>query len=905
MLLFFFLTLALAVQTEIFKTCQTSGFCHRNSHLRDAIELLGSSYVPKYRIVSSSVSFDGVISGKILKSLPDSTIDLSFKLALTSDSVRFTIDEPRPSLNTVVNHARYNETELWAFASTLPIDKIDPVIEKDSTYFEFEDYKIELNYYPIKLTVFSNSKPIFSVNNDNLLNLEHFRLKNQLNQQNLEESDFNLFNDDFIPKDSLPLGPESIGLDFTFHGFNNVFGIPEHADSFNLKDTTDSEPYRLFNIDIFEYETNSRHAMYGSIPLIMASKQDISLGLFWINSADTYINIKKEPDSTKTHWISENGIIDFIIIIDKSIQGINKKYGKITGFTPIPQLFSLGYHQCRWNYNDEKDLMDVHNNFDLFKIPYDTIWLDIEYTDEKKYFTWDNEAFPNHKKIIKTLDQTGRNLVVIIDPHLKTNYFLSNELIEKNLVIKDSDLNSFKGDCWPGESVYIDTLNLQSRKVWNNQFTWNNDFFGGDSNNIHLWNDMNEPSVFGGPEAVAPKDTIHFGNWEHRSVHNLYGMSYHQATYEALKLRNEGHGRERPFILTRSFFAGSQRSAAMWTGDNTAKWEYLKASIPMLLTLNVAGFPFAGSDVGGFFGNPTPELLARWFQAGVWYPFFRGHANIDADRREPWIFGEPYTSIIRDAIKLRYTLLPVFYTSFYETSISGSPVMKPIFYETSDNQDSYLIDDQFFIGNSGLLVKPITEENGENVKIYLPNTETYYDFTNGKVGESYKLSEPGYIEQSVTLNDIPALIKGGSIVPRKERYRRSSKLMYNDPYTLYVAYNNEGKASGKLYIDDGESFNYENGKYIHVEFTADKSGISTNVIGDKDYGQSIKDVVVEKIVLISETLSIDKVSITQGKTRNGEFVTEGDNQIIIKNPKVRINESWRIDFESSIDHDEL
>lgn len=187
---------------------------------------------------------------------------------------------------------------------------------------------------------------------------------------------------------------------------------------------------------------------------------------------------------------------------------------------------------------------------------------------------------------------------------------------------------------------------------------------------------MNEPSVFNGPETTMPKDNLHYGNWEHRDVHNLYGLTFHNATYHAVLDRLPRAKQQRPFVLTRAFFAGSQRTAAMWTGDNEAKWDHLEQAFPMLLAQGIAGMPFAGADVGGFFGNPSKELLTRWYQAGAFYPFFRAHAHIDARRREPYLAGEPYVSIIRDAIRLRYQLLPAWYTAFHRASWEGMPILR-------------------------------------------------------------------------------------------------------------------------------------------------------------------------------------------------------------------------------------
>ncbi|KAK3104246.1 glucosidase II, partial [Teratosphaeriaceae sp. CCFEE 6253] len=205
----------------------------------------------------------------------------------------------------------------------------------------------------------------------------------------------------------------------------------------------------------------------------------------------------------------------------------------------------------------------------------------------------------------------------------------------KDLAVHNKDDNIYEGWCWPGSSYWIDCFSPKARDWWKGLFRY--DKFKGSAKNTFIWNDMNEPSVFNGPETTMPKDNIHHGGWEHRDVHNINGLTLINATYDALLARDKDEDKHpvRPFVLTRSFFAGSQRMGAMWTGDNQAAWPHLEASIPMILSMGISGFPFAGADVGGFFGNPSKELLTRWYQAGAFYPFFRGHAHIDTRRREP------------------------------------------------------------------------------------------------------------------------------------------------------------------------------------------------------------------------------------------------------------------------------
>lgn len=904
-----------AVKEYLFKTCSQSGFCTRNRHFANEVTTT-DDYKSPYHINPETIELkDGVISGIVHKTLSQLSreVEFVFDISLVEGNFRFRLDEPRKPLDGVppyLNQARYNETEKWAFKEGTKLDKsIKMEKSNDKLALSYrDDYEVIISLNPIKFQFVYKDEELLVINDQQFLNIEHRRSKSE-NELHLspQESSFDMFQDSFIDSksDTIPLGPESLGLDFTFRGFNHLYGIPEHAGSLLLKDTQHQEPYRLYNVDIFEYHQDSRLPMYGSIPLLIAAKPEASIGVFWINSADSYIDIKLGKNSG-AHFMSENGLLDFIVIIEDKVDEVNKQYGKITGYAELPALFSLGYHQCRWNYNDEKDVLDINAKFDEYQIPYDTIWLDIEYTDHKKYFTWNKENFPNPKRMLSKLDHTGRNLVVIIDPHIKVGYEVSKDLLAQNLAMLDSSNTPYHGHCWPGESIWIDTFNPDAQKYWTSRFAWDQPFLGPHQSNIHIWNDMNEPSIFNGAETTSPRDNIHFGGWEHRSIHNLYGLTYHQATHNAMVSRLANQSRQRPFVLTRSYFAGSQRSAAMWTGDNMSRWEYLKMSIPMVLTHNVVGMPFSGSDVGGFFGNPSKELLTRWYQTGIFYPFFRAHANIDSRRREPWVAGEPYVSIMRDTIRLRYKLLPVLYTSFQIASVSGRPVMRPLFYEVGDNLAVYGIDDQFFVGDSGILAKPVTDEGAKSVDVYIPEDEVYYDFMNGNISGK-KVEKAGYVTKQVTLDDIPMYLKGGSIIPIKARYRRSSRLMKMDPYTLIVALDKTGNASGKLYIDDGESYDHIQGEYINVEFKADQDSISGVVDYQSDrFAKSIDSIHIENIQIVGLSNTIKNVEIHQGENESwiGK-VKEVDGVVTIENPRVKINANWTISISYDIKRDEL
>lgn len=937
------MTFTVSVKHENFKTCDQAGFCKRNRAYADKATA-SSGWEAPYRIDPESLSWKtGQLQGTILKTINANgeTVRLPITISfLESGSARVVIDEEsRQKGDIELRHdskarkERYNEAENWAIIGGLELstnaregrDGKKSIVN----YGKEGQFVAIVKFAPLAIDFKRNGAIEVQLNDRGLMNVEHWRPKvdkpeaetkegeETSTEVHAGEDESTWWDESFGGNtDTKPRGPESVGLDITFPGYAHVYGIPEHASSLSLKETrggsgNHQDPYRLYNADVFEYIMDSSMTLYGSIPFMQAHRKDSTVGVFWLNGAETWIDVIKEKEAhnplslgigsktdTKTHWFSESGLIDVFVFLGPTPKDVTKAYGELTGYTQLPQEFSIAYHQCRWNYNTDEDVKDVDRKMSKHQIPYDVIWLDIEYTDDKQYFTWDPLTFSNPTGMLEQLDRSDRKLVAIIDPHIKKKdgYKVVDELTKKDLAVHNKDGNIYEGWCWPGSSHWIDCFNPAAITWWKSLFQYS--VFGAP--NLFIWNDMNEPSVFNGPETTMPKDNLHHGGWEHRDVHNINGMTFHNATYQALLSRKKGE-LKRPFVLTRSFYAGSQRLGAMWTGDNQANWDHLAAGFPMILNNGIAGFPFAGADVGGFFGNPEKDLLTRWYQAGTFYPFFRGHAHIDTRRREPYLAGEPYTGIITQALRLRYALLPAWYTAFHEASVNGTPILRPHYFEYPSDEAGFAIEDQFFVGSTGLLAHPVVTEGAESVDVYLPNDEIYYDYFDYKtyVGQ-------GKHNVLAPLEKIPLLIQGGHIIPRKDRPRRSSGLMKHDPYTLVIALDKAGTATGTLYIDDGETFDYQSGAYIHRSFTFASSVLESKDISTKGkltdkYLKSVKNVGVEKIVIIGAPAEwAEKTSVKVGNAEaKVEFHgAEGGKAAwaLVKKPGVAIGEDWKIVF---------
>ncbi|XP_004502983.1 probable glucan 1,3-alpha-glucosidase [Cicer arietinum] len=887
---------------EEFRNCNQTPFCKRARSRTP-----GSCSLTATDVTISDGDLTANLIPKHTNESESESKPLILTLSVYQDGIlRLKIDEQHSSKtrfqvpDVVVSH--FQETKLYLQRLTN-----EDLNGPSSVVYLSDGYSAVIRHDPFELFIRNDNSGdrVISLNSHGLFDFEQLREKNE--GENWEEN-FRTHTD------KRPYGPQSISFDVSFYDADFVYGIPERATSLALKPTRgpnvdESEPYRLFNLDVFEYIHDSPFGLYGSIPFMLShGKVRGTSGFFWLNAAEMQIDVlapgwdaesgislPSSQNRIDTMWMSEAGVVDAFFFVGPNPKDVLRQYVAVTGAPALPQMFAVAYHQCRWNYRDEEDVENVDAKFDEFDIPYDVLWLDIEHTDGKRYFTWDRVLFPNPEEMQRKLAGKGRHMVTIVDPHIKRddNFHLHKEASEKGYYVKDSNGNDFDGWCWPGSSSYADTLNPEIRSWWADKFSYQS--YVGSTPSLYIWNDMNEPSVFNGPEVTMPRDALHYGGVEHREVHNAYGYYFHMATAEGLLKR--GEGKDRPFVLSRALFAGSQRYGAVWTGDNSADWDHLRVSVPMVLTLGLTGMSFSGADVGGFFGNPEPELLVRWYQLGAYYPFFRAHAHHDTKRREPWLFGERKTELIRDAIHVRYALLPYFYTLFREANITGAPVARPLWMEFPSDEATFSNDEAFMVGNS-ILVQGIYTERAKHASVYLPGKQSWYDLRTGTVykgGVTHKLE--------VTEESIPAFQRGGTILTRKDRFRRSSTQMTNDPFTLVIALNSSQAAEGELYIDDGSSFGFLEGAFIHRRFIF-ANGKLTSVNLAPTSGGNVRhtsDVLIERIILLghapgsknaliepsNQNVDIELGPLWVQRAHSPAFMT-------IRKPNVRVAEDWTI-----------
>jgi alpha 1,3-glucosidase len=792
-----------------------------------------------------------------------------FEMSKKYATIRLMIDEvPHDGI-----HSRYHVPTIASqLKRNLVSDRIDSGTsilksDHDSNKSKFAIsglFEVELSHSPFVVRVYNRLGELIQVvNSNNMFTFEKYRsnfgdmcprdtskdmaCNTDFDGQGLWEEDFAGF------KDHKRYGPSSVGIDIDLVDSVNVFGLPEHTLPFNLP--TDGEEIRFFNADVYHHSLHSPAALYGSVPILQSVHASGSVsGILWQNPSETYVSLTRPSVNIVSSWISETGVIDIVLLTGPTPMDVMTQFHAITDLPTLPPIFALGFHQSKWGYENEDAVAAVNEGFTSHNIPLDVLWLDIQHTDGNRYFTW-GPGYTHPESLTEKLGTEGRKLVAIIDPHIKVDesYSVYKSASDKNLFVKDTDgKTNFQGNCWPGTSSYLDFSRTDVRDYWKSLFKY--DQYKGSSPRLFVWNDMNEPSVFDSAESTLPRSAVHGGEIEHRELHNLYGMFYHGSTYEAL-LARDGDDPKRPFVLSRSFFAGSHRYGPIWTGDNMSTWNFLRASVPMLLSLSLGGLSFTGADVGGFDGHPNKELFVRWHQlAAMAYPFYRCHSTHESPRREPWTYDEEALNIVKSAIQTRYQLLPYWYTLFAKHAMTGAPIIRPLWFDHISDMntvtDLLATEEQIMLGDS-VLVRGVYEESAQSVDVYLPGQDTiWYDFNDPQTPAQ---AGGRRISVATFLHSIPVYVKGGSIIPVKLEARKSSELMRTDPVSLRI-YVNNARASGTLYIDDEESMRYQSHRDFAMISLSFENGVLTCEQTDGD--RKLTTLVLDRVDLIGTDHSI-------------------------------------------------
>ncbi|MEZ0184680.1 glycoside hydrolase family 31 protein [Flavobacterium oncorhynchi] len=579
------------------------------------------------------------------------------------------------------------------------------------------------------------------------------------------------------------------------------YGLGDKATQMNLK----GKRVENFATDQYAYQ-KEQDPLYKVVPFYIGLHNKQSYGIFFDNTFRTFFDFCQERRNVTSFW-AEGGEMNYYFIYGPQMQDVVTNYTDLTGKPELPPLWVLGYHQCKWSYYPESKVKEITSKFRELQIPCDAIYLDIDYMEGFRCFTWNKNYFPDPKRMVAELAEDGFKTVVIIDPGIKIDqdYWVYKEALEKDYFCKRADGPYMKGKVWPGECNFPDYTNPAVREWWAGLFKE----LVADIGVKGVWNDMNEPAVMEVPNKTFPMDVRHVydGNpCSHRKAHNIYGTQMARATYHGVKRFAYP---KRPFVITRSAYSGAQRYTSSWTGDNVATWEHLWIANIQVQRMSISGMGFTGSDIGGFAEQPTGELYARWIQLGVFHPFCRTHSSGDHGNQEPWAFDEEVINITRKFVSLRYQLLPYLYTMFWQYIEEGIPMLKPLVYFDQDDTQTHYRNDEFIFGNQ-ILVCPILEPNAVGRRMYIPRGEWYNYWTN-------EFSVGGReVWIDTKFDEIPVFVKAGAVIPKYPVQQYVGELEF-DELTLDLYYKN-GKEKSVVYEDAQDGYDYKKGRYSFLSF---------------------------------------------------------------------------------------
>ena len=579
----------------------------------------------------------------------------------------------------------------------------------------------------------------------------------------------------------------------------HLYGLGEKTTQLDKRGMTS----RMWNTDPMFYHPGE-DPIYANIPFYLGLNRGRGYGIFFDNSARGQFDFGATTPGI-TRFEADCGEMCIYFFYGPRLSVVLDRYTELTGRMIMPPLWALGYHQNRWSYYPHDRVREIAREFRTRRIPCEALHLDIEYMDEFRCFTWHPERFPDPGKLIADLHAQGYKVVTMVDPGIKVDpdYWVCQEGLEKDVFCKYPNGRLFSGPVWPGNSYFPDYTSPRVREWWG-------ELYQGmvDLDVDGFWNDMNEPAVTSGSSDNTMPDVVQHEldghGSDHRLAHNVYGMQMARATAEGLmQLRPD----ERPLVISRSLWAGSQRYNMHWLGDNYSDWESLRNTMQLVLNMGLSGIAFTGPDTGGFAGTPDGELLIRWNQMSVFTPFFRNHTAKGTADQEPWAFGEACERLSREFIELRYRLLPYLYTAFWQSAQTGMPIVRPLFLPFQDDDHVAGIDDQFMCGDA-FLVAPVYVRGATARRAYIPQGY-WYDFWSNAL-----TAGPQITRLPAPIHHIPLLVRAGSIVPAWP----TMQYIGEQPIQTLTLHVYPGNGTSLLYEDDGRTWAFRQGAYRLTEF---------------------------------------------------------------------------------------
>lgn len=581
----------------------------------------------------------------------------------------------------------------------------------------------------------------------------------------------------------------------------SCYGLGERAYTLNLR----GKSLTLWNNDPIDPYERGTDPLCLSIPFYLGVINSLAYGMFWDNPGHGTVDLGAARPN-EIIYESEGGELRFTLFAAADPKAVIARFTELTGRIPLPPLWALGYHQARFGYDSQSRLIEIANGMRQRGIPCDVLYLDADYMQEFRVFTVDGTRFPNFETLMQKLHDAGFRLILVLNPGVKAdNYNIDQSGIREGIFLKYPDGQLVTAPVWPGAAHFPDFTNPAGRAWWSEQLSALTSL-GIDG----IWNDMNEPKTFSiEMEVPSLPDSVQVHQdglgGSHADYHNVYGLLMARATMEGLEKHRYN---QRPFNLSRAGYAGVQRYAGAWTGDNTSTWDHLRLSLSMVLNLSMSGMSMVGPDLGGYHGNATGELLTRWMQAACFFPLFRVHASRESSAQEPWAFGQPYEVINRLVIELRYRLLPYLYSMIALCREYGLPVIRPLMMAEPDNLALRGIDDCYMVGDH-MLIAPVLDQGVTSREVYLPTGEWYDYWTRERYDGGHRVRVPAPLER------LPLFVRAGTVLPLWPEMQHTGEKEI-DTLTLRVY---AGSSETTLYEDNGIDLSYLAGNYRWVYLT--------------------------------------------------------------------------------------
>ncbi|WP_159886815.1 glycoside hydrolase family 31 protein [Paenibacillus puerhi] len=621
---------------------------------------------------------------------------------------------------------------------------------------------------------------------------------------------------------------------------DHYYGFGEKSGYLNKK----NRRLRMHNVDTIGYDSEHTDPLYKHIPFYIKfnGAAQAATGLFYHNSYESTFDMGNERSgywNKYSYFCADGGELDIFFMHGPEIKDVVRHYTDLTGKTIMPTQYSLGYMGSTMYYteldqNSDQAILGFLDKCRSEGIPCDGFFMSSGYTtgqDGKRYvFNWNYDRFPNPQSFIEQMHSKGAALAPNIKPGMLLTHPRYKEFDEAGAYIKDDQGEKSETDrYWGGQASFVDFTNPKGRELWKKHLKESFINLGVTS----IWNDNNEYEI-NNPDALCEFEG------DKKEISALRPILPNLMAQMAKEAIAEAAPNTRPYIVNRAGFAGIQRFAQTWAGDNNTSWHSLKFNVPVILGMGLSGVANQGCDIGGFFGPaPEPELFVRWVQNGIFQPRFSIHScNTDNTVTEPWMYPS-YTPLIREAIQLRYRLVPYFYSLLNEASESGSPVMRPMVYEFQHDPATWEESFDFMLGRS-ILVANVLDKGAQTRKVYLPQGSDWIDW---HTRERYTGGQT--IELGVSLSSIPMFIRSGAIIPMAPQLQN---IHHDTVEELHVLIEPSQHSSFVLYEDDGVTNNYKNGDYRKTKIEVESAGqTSISFTTEGTYSSSVKRVVIDLI----------------------------------------------------------